>query len=127
MPLRKEVKHPWASFTPFLLAWAMSSVHSETVTADSTNAPGRNIVIVRSDRNNGFIQSIVGTGTLRSASIMDVPAIVNTVTSDVIDRQGATSLCDVQCNIAGVTRPSRTAAPPSISGSCAASRSTTAA
>jgi len=86
MPLRKKVKHPPASCTSFLSASAMSPAHFETVAEDSTDAPGRNIGTVRSERNNGFIQSIAGVGTFRRASMMDMPATVDPVTSDVTGR-----------------------------------------
>jgi iron complex outermembrane receptor protein len=61
-------------------------------------------VEVRAERASGFVANTVEAGTFRGASIMDVPATVNTVTSAVIELQAADSVYDVLRNVAGVTR-----------------------
>lgn len=61
-------------------------------------------VEVKAERNTGFVANTVEAGTFRGANIMDVPATVNTVTSAVIELQGADSVYDVLRNVAGVTR-----------------------
>ena len=61
-------------------------------------------VNVEDRRANGFAPNTVEAGTFRGASVMDVPATVNIVTRDVIERQGAASVYDVLRNTAGVTR-----------------------
>lgn len=105
------MKHSLASVVPFLLvsfhAQSQSQVPVQTETpATQAGAPGADLdtVIVRSDRANGFVANTVEAGTFRGASIMDVPATVNTVTRDVIELQGATGIYDVLRNTAGVTR-----------------------
>jgi iron complex outermembrane receptor protein len=72
----------------------------------STPAAGGELgaVTVRSDRSSGFVADTVEAGTFRGASIMDVPATVNTVTREVLELQGATGIYDVLRNTAGVTR-----------------------
>ena len=59
---------------------------------------------VEDRRANGFAPNTIEAGTFRGAAVMDVPATVNVVTRDVIDRQAAAGVYDVLRNTAGVTR-----------------------
>ena len=61
-------------------------------------------VTVQDQRANGFVPTVVEAGTFRGGSVMDVPATVNIVTREVIERQAAASVYDVLRNTAGVTR-----------------------
>ena len=70
--------------------------------ADGTAQLGT--ITVQDQRANGFVPTVVEAGTFRGGNVMDVPATVNIVTRDVIERQAAASVYDVLRNTAGVTR-----------------------
>jgi iron complex outermembrane receptor protein len=92
--------------TPLALAGAVSVSYSHAQTPDSaSDASGQlSTVTVQSSATNGFVANTVEAGTFRGANILEVPATVNTVTSDVFELQGATGIYDVLRNTAGVTR-----------------------
>lgn len=105
--LRKKMKHPLVTSASLLFASAL--VQAQTPSQiQSTEVPARagelDTVTVRSDRANGFVANTVEAGTFRGASIMDVPATVNTVTREVIELQAPAGIYDVLRNTAGVTR-----------------------
>jgi len=88
--------------TPIALAATFAHAQAETPAAGTEGQ--LSTVTVQSDRTNGFVANTVEAGTFRGASIMDVPATVNTVTREVFELQGAASIYDVLRNTAGVTR-----------------------
>jgi iron complex outermembrane receptor protein len=103
------MKHPLVSSASLLLASAL--VHAQPQSPSQPQPPSTqaragelDTVTVRSDRADGFVANTVEAGTFRGASIMDVPATVNTVTREVIERQAPAGIYDVLRNTAGVTR-----------------------
>ncbi|MES2185645.1 MAG: TonB-dependent siderophore receptor [Pseudomonadota bacterium] len=88
------------------LSLAATFVHAQSAPVADTPETGKALgtVTVQSARNNGLVANTVEAGTFRGASIMDVPATVNTVTREAIELQGAASIYDVLRNTAGVTR-----------------------
>ena len=81
---------------------AVQAAHAQSVAAAETGE--LSTVNVEASRANGFLAETVEAGTFRGASVMDVPATVNTVTREVIELQGAAGVYDVLRNTAGVTR-----------------------
>lgn len=90
--------------TPLALAGVVSYSHAQTPDPASDASGQLSTVTVQSSATNGFVANTVEAGTFRGANILEVPATVNTVTSDVFELQGATGIYDVLRNTAGVTR-----------------------
>lgn len=88
-----------------LAAVPLAAVHAQTTPTRTDSAAGELATVnVDASRTSGFVPSTVEAGTFRGASLMDVPATVNTVTREVIELQGAAGVYDVLRNTAGVTR-----------------------
>ena len=86
---------------------AVQAAQAQSVPASAapeSRASELSTVNVEASRANGFLAETVEAGTFRGASVMDVPATVNTVTREVIELQGAAGVYDVLRNTAGVTR-----------------------
>lgn len=79
------------------------TLHAQGTDKGSSDKP-LDTLTVRDERSNGFVPNTVEAGTFRGASIMDVPATVNVITREVLDRQAAGGLYDAVRNTAGVTR-----------------------
>ncbi|AVS71759.1 TonB-dependent siderophore receptor [Paracidovorax avenae] len=79
------------------------TLHAQGSDKGSSDKP-LDTLTVRDERSNGFVPNTVEAGTFRGASIMDVPATVNVITREVLDRQAAGGLYDAVRNTAGVTR-----------------------
>ena len=71
--------------------------------AGSTLAPIA-VKAARQPAASPYAAKTVQTGQYRGLDALDVPATVNTVTSDVLKAQAATGLFDALRNVAGVTR-----------------------
>ena len=74
------------------------------VSAQSTDEPVLEEIVITADRPDSFGAGLVQVGTFRNARIIDVPLTVNVVPQELLRSQAVTGLYEALRNTAGVTR-----------------------
>ena len=74
------------------------------VSAQSTDEPVLEEIVITADRPDSFGAGLVQVGTFRNARIIDVPLTVNVVPQELLRSQAVTGIYEALRNTAGVTR-----------------------